>query len=136
MRAYMLEKHRLNDISRRIIASAVTVHHELGPGMLESAYEACLACELLRDGLEIERQKALPLIYRGERLDCGYRVDVMVEGVVIVEIKAIHHVEAVHRAQVLSYLRLSGCKLGLLLNFNVKWLTDSGINRIVNGFPD
>lgn len=132
----MREKDRLNEISRRIIGAAITVHHELGPGMLESAYEACLAYELLDCGLAIERQKPLPLFYRGQTLECGYRVDLVVEHAVIVEIKAIDKVDPVHRAQVLSYLRLSGCKLGLLINFNVKWLTEQGVYRIVNGFPD
>jgi GxxExxY protein len=130
------ERERLNEISRRIIGAAITVHHELGPGMLESAYEACLAYELLECGLAFDRQKALPLVYRGQTLDCGYRVDLLVEGAVIVEVKAVERVEPVHRSQVQSYLRLSRCKLGLLINFNVKWLTQDGIKRIVNGFPD
>jgi GxxExxY protein len=136
MRSCMSEKDRLNDISRRIIGAAITVHHELGPGMLESAYEACLAYQFLDCGLLFERQKALPLVYRGQTLDCGYRIDFLVASSVIVEVKAIERVEPVHCAQVLSYLRLSGCKLGLLINFNVKWLSDEGIKRIVNGFPE
>ena len=132
----MCERDRLNNITRRIIGAAITVHHELGPGMLESAYEACLAYEFLDCGLAFERQKALPLVYRGRTLDCGYRVDLIVENAVIVEVKAIERVEPVHRAQVLSYLRLSRCKLGLLINFNVKWLSEQGVKRIVNGFPE
>ena len=83
----------------------------------------------------VERQKALPLTYRGQILDCGYRIDLMVERLVIVEVKAVERFERVHSAQLLSYLRLSGCKVGLLLNFNVKWLVDDGIKRVVNGFP-
>ena len=132
----MCERDRLNNISRRIIGAAITVHHELGHGMLESAYEACLAYEFLDSVLAFERQKALPLVYRGRTLDCGYRVDLVVENAVIVEVKAIERVEPVHRAQVLSYLRLSRCKLGLLINFNVKWLSEEGVKRIVNGFPE
>ena len=87
-------------------------------------------------GLAVERQKPLPLVYRGRRLDCGYRVDLLIENSVIVEVKSIERFEPVHTAQILSYLRLSGLKVGLLLNFNVKWLLDHGIKRIVNDFPD
>jgi GxxExxY protein len=129
-------KEHLNALTQTIISAAIAVHRELGPGMLESAYEACLAFELLDRGLFVERQKALPLIYRGQTLDCGYRIDLMVARLVIVEIKAVERFERVHSAQLLSYLRLSGCKVGLLLNFNVKWLVDDGIKRVVNGFPD
>jgi GxxExxY protein len=104
--------------------------------MLESAYDACLAFELLRLGLSVERQKAIPLAYRGQTLDCGYRLDLFVNGLVIVEVKAIERLERVHAAQVLSYLRLTGCKVGLLINFNVRWLIRNGVRRIVNGFPE
>ena len=92
--------------------------------------------ELWERGLKVERQKALPLIYRGHTLDCGYRIDLLVEDEIIVELKSIERLEPVHSAQVLSYLRLSKLKVGLLINFNVKWLTQDGIRRIVNGFPD
>jgi GxxExxY protein len=129
------ERETLNSLSNRIIGAALRVHTEIGPGMLESAYDACLAFELLHDGLEIERQKPLPLTYRGQRLDCGYRLDLVVEDAVIVEVKSITRIEPVHRAQLLSYLRQAKLKLGLLINFNVKWLQD-GIGRIVNGFPE
>lgn len=129
-------KEHLNTLTQTIISCAIAVHHELGPGMLESAYEACLAFELLDRGLFVERQKALPLIYRGQTLDCGYRIDLMIERLVIVEVKAVERFERVHSAQLLSYLRLSGCKVGLLLNFNVKWLVDDGVKRVVHGFPD
>jgi GxxExxY protein len=132
----MSEATRLNRITEQIIAAALDVHHELGPGMLESAYEACLASELLGRSLAFERQKALPLVYRRQPLDCGYRVDLLVEGEVIVEVKAIERLERVHAAQLLSYLRFSGCKVGLLFNFNVKWLLDNGLRRVVNGFPE
>ena len=117
----MTEKERLNGVTEQVISAAIAVHHELGPGMLESAYEACLVSELLDRELVVERQKALPLVYRGRVLECGYRVDLLVEGAVIVEVKSIERFERVHSAQLLSYLRLSGCKVGLLINFNVKW---------------
>ena len=129
-------KEQLNALTETIIAAALRVHEALGPGMLESSYDACLAFELLERGLHVERQKALPLIYRGQRLDCGYRLDLLVEALIVVEVKAIERLEKVHRAQVLSYLRLSGCTVGLLINFNVRWLVRDGVRRIVNGFPD
>jgi GxxExxY protein len=132
----MTEKDRLNGLTEQIISAAIAVHHELGPGMLESAYEACLTSELLDRGLPFERQKTLPLVYRGRVLDCGYRIDLLVESAVVVEVKSIERFERVHSAQLLSYLRLSGCKVGLLINFNVKWLVQDGIRRVVNGFPD
>jgi len=129
-------QHRLNTLTEQIIGAAIAVHNELGPGGLESSYEACLSFELIDRGLVIERQKALPLVYRGRTLDCGYRVDLLVEDLVIVEIKCVERFEAVHSAQLISYLRLSGCKVGLLINFHVKWLADRGIKRMVNGFPE
>jgi len=132
----MSEKDWLNGLTERIIAAAIAVHHELGPGMLESAYEACLAYELIDRGLAFERQKPLPLTYRGQRLDCGYRIDLLVENAVIVEVKSIERFDRVHGAQLVSYLRQTGCKVGLLINFNVKWLVRDGIMRKVNGFPE
>ena len=132
----MSEKEYLNSITERIIGAAIAVHRELGPGMLESAYEVCLAHELIERGLAIERQKPLPIVYRGQTLDCGYRVDLLVEGAVVVEVKSIEKFDRVHGAQLVSYLRLSGCKVGLLINFNVKWLVEDGIMRKVNGFPE
>ena len=121
----------INKITDTIIGSAIDVHRELGPGLLETAYEACLAFELADRGLSIERQKALPIVYRDVRLDCGYRLDLLLENKVIVELKAVERVEPIHTAQLLSYLKLSGCKLGLLINFNVKVLKN-GIRRIIN----
>lgn len=118
-----------------IIGSAISVHKELGPGLLESAYEACLAYELAGKDLKIERQKSLPITYRGIQLDCGYRIDLLVEEKVIVEIKAVERMEPIHEAQLLSYLKLSGCEVGLLINFNVKILKN-GIRRLVNKFQD
>ena len=132
----MSQKERLNDLTQSIISAAIVVHHELGPGMLEDAYEACLMFELLACGFPVERQKALPLVYRGHALDCGYRVDLLVNGAVVVEVNAVKRVLAVHLAQIASYLRMTRCKVGLLINFNVKWLVKDGIYRRVNGFPD
>ena len=129
-------KERLNSLTQTIIGAAITVHHELGPGLLETACEACLAYELLERGLLVERQKALPLVYRGQTLDCGYRIDLLVENLVVVEVKSIERFERVHSAQLRSYLRMSGCRVGLLINFNVRWLVEDGIKRVVNGFPD
>jgi GxxExxY protein len=128
-------KRKLDEITSQIIGAAVDVHRQLGPGLLESAYEACLAFELMERGLTIERQKALPIIYRDVKLDCGYRIDILVEDAVIVELKAVEKLESIHQAQLISYLRLSGHKLGLLINFNVKVLK-SGIRRLVNGIDD
>lgn len=109
----------------------MSVHRELGPGLLESAYEACLAYDIAKSGLSVERQKELPVKYRNVKLDCGYRIDLLVENKVIVEIKAIDKLAPIHTAQLLSYLKLSGCKVGLLINFNVKILKD-GIRRLIN----
>ena len=131
----MTEKERLDSITGIIINCAIEVHRALGPGLLESTYEACLAFELNEQGLKIECQKPLPVIYRGVKLDCGYRLDIFVEESVIVEIKVVDHLAPIHKAQLLSYLRLSECKVGLLINFNVKVLK-SGIIRMVNNFPD
>ena len=104
--------------------------------MLESAYESCLTFELMDRGLSIERQKALPVVYRGVQMDCAYRLDILVGRDVIVEVKAVERIGRLHEAQMLSYLKLSGCKVGLLFNFNVRWLVDEGIKRFVNGFPE
>ena len=123
---------KINDITEKIIGAAMAVHRELGPGLLESAYEACLAYEIAKGGFSIERQKELPVIYRNVKLDCGYRIDLLVENKVIIEIKAIDKLAPIHTAQLLSYLKLSGCKIGLLINFNVKVLKD-GIRRLING---
>ena len=122
-------------LTRTIIGAAIRVHRELGPGLLESAYEACLAYELAERGLKVERQKPVPLSYRNVALDCGFRMDLLVEDRVIVELKAIEQLHPVHEAQLLSYLRLAGCKVGLLINFNVTTLV-GGIRRVVNGLPD
>ena len=125
----------INNITGKIINAAIAVHRELGPGLLESAYEACLVYELVQRGLSIEQQKNLPVIYRDVRVDCGYRIDLFIEKQVIVELKAVEKLEPIHKAQLLSYLKLSGCKVGLLINFNVKILKD-GIHRIVNDLDE
>jgi GxxExxY protein len=129
------EGEHLNSMSNRIIGAALRVHEELGPGMLESAYEACLMYELLEQGFGVERQKPVPVVYRGNQLDCGFRIDLLVEAVLAVEVKAIERLEKVHFAQLRSHLRFSHLKLGLLINFNVAWLRD-GIRRVVNGLPE
>ena len=129
-------REQLNSLTEQIIGAALAVHREIGPGMLESAYEACLAFELAERGISFERQKPLPLVYRGVNLECGYRVDLLIEQLVVVEVKAIERLERVHRAQVLSYLRMTNCRVGLLINFNVQWLVRDGLGRVVNGFPE
>lgn len=125
----------LNAITDRVIGGAIDVHRALGPGLLESAYEACLAFELNQRGMKVVRQVPLPVVYKGVKLECGYRLDLLVEDVVIVELKAVDSITDVHRAQILSYLKISGLKVGLLLNFNVKMLKD-GLVRMANDFPD
>ncbi len=119
-----------NRITETIIGRAIAVHRALGPGLLESAYEACLAYELNEVGLNVERQKEVPVVYRGVHLDCGYRIDLLVNGLVVVELKSVDQLVPIHEAQLLSYLKLSGCRVGLLLNFNVRLLRD-GIKRMV-----
>jgi GxxExxY protein len=122
-----------NEITEIVIGSAIQVHKTLGPGLLESAYEECLHYELRNTGLEVERQKPLPVIYDEVKLDCGYRLDFMVNRSVILEIKSVESLNDIHLAQMLTYLRLSNCKVGLLINFNVVKLTN-GIKRVVNNY--
>ena len=129
-------RERLNSLTEQIIGAALAVHRELGPGMLESAYEKCLAFELADRGLKVERQVRLPLVYRGLHLGCGYKIDLLVEDLVVVEVKSIERLERVHSAQVLSYLRMLKRNVGLLINFNVQWLVRDGVRRIVNDFPE
>ena len=126
--------NRLNvqEISHAVITAAMRVHSELGPGLLESAYTACLQHELRKAGLRADAQVGLPVVYDGVRLDLGYRMDLLVEDVVIVELKSVEAIAPVHQAQIISYLKLSGRSLGLLINFNVAHLKD-GIKRFVNG---
>jgi GxxExxY protein len=121
-----------NEISRIVFDSALKVHKNLGPGLLESAYEECLFYESIKTGLIVEKQKPLPLVYEDMRLEIGYRIDIMVENKFIIEIKAVDTLNDVHLAQILTYLKLSNCKLGLLINFNVS-LIKNGIKRVING---
>lgn len=124
-----------NDITAKVIGAAIEVHRELGPGLLESTYEACLVHELIHSGVPIERQKRLPVHYRGVQIDCGYRLDLVVEQKVIVELKAVARVLPIHRAQILTYLRLSGLHVGLILNFHTLRMKD-GVQRYVHQLPE
>lgn len=120
----------IDAITSAIIGDAIFVHRELGPGLLESTYEACLVSLLVKRGLKVERQVALPLVFQGQRLECGYRLDLLVERRVVVELKAIAALESVHFAQMMTYLKLSGCEVGLIINFNVVRLKD-GLRRVI-----
>ncbi len=129
------EARRLNHLTREIIGAGIDVHREIGPGLLESAYEACMTYELTQRRLAFERQKPLPVVYRTVKLDCGYKLDFVVEDAVVLELKAVQSLENVHKMQLLTYLRLSGKSVGLLMNFNVEQLRN-GIVRIANRFPN
>ena len=120
-----------NEISKVVFDCALKVHKSLGPGLLESAYEECLFYELKKSGLNVEKQKPLPLLYEGVKLEIGYRIDLIVENKVVLEMKAVEALNDVHLAQVLTYLRLSNCKLGMLINFNVT-LIKNEVRRVVN----
>ena len=121
----------INKLSSKIIGAAIEVHKTLGPGLLESAYEECLCHELNRNNLSFERQKVLPIVYKGKRLDCGYKLDIVVENAIVLELKSCKQIKPIHKAQLLTYLKLSDLTLGLLLNFRVSVMRD-GIVRIVN----
>lgn len=121
-----------NELSKIVFDAGLKVHKALGPGLLESAYEECLYYELINEGLYVEKQKGLPLMYETIKLDIGYRVDLLVEHKLVIEIKAVEALNDIHLAQVLTYLKLSGCKLGLLINFNTV-LFKNGIKRVING---
>ena len=121
----------LNEITERIIGCAIKVHSALGPGLIESAYEVCLAHEMNKQGLGVQTQVALPVVYDNVKLDAGYRLDLLVEKRIIIELKAVERLIPIHEAQLLSYLKLSNLKLGLLINFNVRLLRD-GLRRIAN----
>jgi GxxExxY protein len=120
-----------NEISNKIIGLGIDIHQSLGPGLLESAYKECLYYRLQREGIFVEKEKPMPLVYQEVRLDCGYRIDLLVDRLVVVEIKSVESLNEVHFAQTLTYIKLGGYKLGLLINFNVSLLKD-GIKRIVN----
>jgi len=122
-----------NEITEKIIKAAMKVHTVLGPGLLESAYQECLFYELQKSGLKVEKEKALPISYDGVKLDCGYRLDLFVEDLVIVELKSIDSFKDIHLAQTLTYLKLADRRLGLMINFNVEKLK-YGIKRVVNGY--
>jgi len=130
---YESEQNRLNVLSGKIIGGAIQVHTALGPGMLESAYEACLLSELEENQINVQSQVELPAVYKGNKIDAGYRIDLLVENSIIVELKAVEKIRPIHMAQILSYLKLGELSLGLLLDFNVPHLKD-GIRRIVNKF--
>lgn len=118
-------------ISEQLIGAAIDVHRALGPGLLESAYEACVAHELVLRGVSIARQVELPVAYRGLQVDAGFRIDLVVEGLIVVELKAVERVAPIHEAQLLTYLKLSGLRLGFLINFNVTMLRDGIVRRVV-----
>lgn len=122
-----------NLITEKIIGSAIKVHKALGPGLLESAYQACLYYELIKTGMFVEKEKPLPLVYEEVKLDCGYRMDLVIERKIIVEVKSVDSLTDIHLAQILTYLKLSNSRFGLLINFNVTLLKD-GIKRVVNGY--
>ena len=127
------DNRRLNEVSGEIVDGAIHVHRELRPGLLESTYETCLAYELRERGLTVRTQVPVPIVYRGVRLEQGYRIDMLVEEAVIAEIKTVDGIHTVHEAQLLTHLKHSGHRLGLLLNFDVPLMRD-GIKRFVNGF--
>jgi GxxExxY protein len=118
----------LNEITRKIIGCAIEVHKSLGPGLLESAYEECLSYELIKNGLNIKRQQPTPVVYKEIKLECGYRIDILVENSVVVELKVVDEFNPVHEAQILTYMKFSNKSLGLLINFNVTILRN-GIKR-------
>ncbi len=121
-----------NELARLTLDAAFRVHRHLGPGLLESAYQECLFYEIREMGLPVSKEHPLPLVYKEVQLETGYRTDLLIAGKLIVEVKAVDHIHNLHLAQVLTYLKLSGCKLGLLLNFNVEYLRE-GIKRIIHG---
>jgi GxxExxY protein len=126
------EEMPVNEVTEAIIAAAMRVHTSLGPGLLESAYEVCISHELRKSGFQVQTQVPLPLVYDGVRIDAGYRIDLIVNRVVVVELKCVERIAGVHEAQILSYLKLSGKPVGLLINFHVRHLRD-GIRRFVEG---
>jgi GxxExxY protein len=126
------ERQKADELSREIIGAAIEVHKHLGPGLFESAYEECLCCELGLRGIEFKRQVPLPLNYKGMKLECGYRLDLLVEDLVVVELKAVEAFDPIYDAQMITYLKLRNAWLGMIINFNVKKLKD-GVRRLVNG---
>lgn len=131
----MVKNMDINKLTSKIIGAAIEVHKSLGPGLLESAYEKCLCHELSIQSFSFENQKPLPIHYKGKILDCGYRLDLVVENAIILELKSCDRIEPIHKAQLLTYLKLSGLNIGLILNFNVS-LMRNGIIRVVNNFNE
>lgn len=129
----MEEKMETNELTSLIIECAITVHKNLGPGLLENTYQECLAYELIQKGLKVEKEKSLPLIYKDIKLECGYRIDLLVEDEIIIEVKSVERFTDVFFAQILTYLKLYNRKYGLLINFNVS-LVKNGIKRFVNKY--
>ena len=123
---------RENELATKVIGLAIEVHRALGPGLLESAYEECLHYKIISSGLRAEKQRAMPLVFEGVHLECGYRIDILVENLLVVEVKSCDAVHPIFLAQTLTYLRLGDYRLGLLINFNVELLRD-GIKRVING---
>lgn len=121
-----------NDITYKVIGCAIKVHKSLGPGLLESAYQECLFYELKKEGLNVEKERSMPLVYEDVKLDVGYTIDLLVEEKIVIELKSVECLSDVHRAQILTYMKLGEYKLGLLINFNVTKLTD-GIERFIDG---
>ena len=121
-----------NEISKKVIGLAIEVHQSLGPGLLESAYKECLYYKLIKSGLQADKEKPMHLVYEEVKLNCGYRIDILVDGKVVIETKSVEALNDVHLAQTLTYMKLGGYKLGLLINFNVS-LLKNGIKRVVNG---
>ena len=130
-----MEREQLESIATQVVDAALSVHRELGPGLLESAYEMALSRELSLRGISFERQKPLPVQYKGVHLDCGYRVDVFVEGSIIIELKTVDEIAPIHEAQLFTYLKLADCHLGFLINFNTR-LLKHGLRRIVCKLPE
>lgn len=130
-RGASIQAQELNQISQEIIGAAIVVHSELGPGLLESVYEECLAYELTLRNISFERQKPVPVMYKGKQIDCCFRLDLLISDSIVVELKTVGQILPVHQAQLMTYLKLTGCKLGLILNFNVEKMV-KGIKRMVN----
>jgi len=126
------EKIEENEIANKVIGLGIEIHKELGPGLLESAYKECMYYKIGKSGLFVEKEKPMPLVYEGVKLDCGYRIDLLVEKRLVIEIKSLEALNDIHLAQTLTYLKLGNYKLGLLINFNVILLKD-GIKRVING---
>lgn len=125
-------KIHLNELSGRLIGLAIKVHNALGPGLLESSYKECLYYKIGKSGLYVEKEKPMPLVFEGVKLECGYRIDLLIENKLVIEIKSVDALNDIHLAQTLTYLKLGNYKLGLLINFNVVKLKD-GIKRVING---